>query len=139
MHLTYFSFLSGLVLYFPAPAPFYYSNHHLALFQSAVTPSLLHFQGIFVFLFYIVLNDQVKTYWKTKLCFGESKKSTTASSPTAPAAGKNTNNNANNNTTTTPTMKPDKETENIYENPAAGATEGDDIRPDSQPAHSAAS
>ena len=82
-----------------------------------------------------MLNDQVKTYWKSKLCFAESKKSTTASSPNAPAAGKN----ANNTNTTIPTAKPAKETENIYENPAAAATEGDDICPDTQPSHSAAS
>eukprot|EP00116_Pleurobrachia_bachei_P007272 sb/3467534/ len=41
-------------------------------------------QGTFVFLFYIVLNDQVKTHWMVKFGFAEAKKTTTSSSRSRP-------------------------------------------------------
>lgn len=43
------------------------------------TNEISSFQGCFVFLFYIVLNDQVKTHWLIKLGLREEKKSGTSS------------------------------------------------------------
>jgi len=70
-------------------------------------------QGIFVFLFYIVLNDQVKSHWLVKVGLQEEKRTTTSSS--AAAAGKSAATKA---TTVSASAAPNQ-TDNIYENAAA--------------------
>ncbi|KAL5265842.1 hypothetical protein ACHWQZ_G006505 [Mnemiopsis leidyi] len=72
-------------------------------------------QGMFVFLFYIVLNDQVKTHWLVKMGFQEEKKATTSSS----AAGKSTATKA----TTVSVSASQNQADNIYENAAASNEE----------------
>lgn len=70
---------------------------------------------MFVFLFYIVLNDQVKTHWLVKMGFQEEKKATTSSS----AAGKSTATKA----TTVSVSASQNQADNIYENAAASNEE----------------
>merc|ERR1712025_352660 len=69
-------------------------------------------QGIFVFLFYIVLNDQVKSHWLVKMGLQEEKKSTTSSS----AAGKTK-------ATAVSVSAAQNQADNIYENAAASNEE----------------
>ena len=71
-------------------------------------------QGIFVFLFYIVLNDQVKSHWLIKVGLQEEKRTTTSSSAAA-AAGKSAATKA----TTVSTSAAPNQADNIYENAAA--------------------
>lgn len=66
-------------------------------------------QGIFVFLFYIVLNDQVKTHWLVKVGLQEEKRTTTSSSA---AAGKSAA------TKVTAVSTSANQADNIYENAA---------------------
>merc|ERR1712013_802767 len=72
-------------------------------------------QGVFVFLFYIVLNDQVKTHWLVKMGLQEEKRSTTSSS----AAGKSTMGTK----ATAVSVSASPNADNIYENAAASNEE----------------
>jgi len=72
-------------------------------------------QGIFVFLFYIVLNDQVKSHWLVKMGLQEEKRTTTSSS----AAGKSAATKA----TAVSVSAAPNQADNIYENPAASNEE----------------
>merc|ERR1712013_321818 len=72
-------------------------------------------QGVFVFLFYIVLNDQVKTHWLVRMGLQEEKRSTTSSS----AAGKSTMGTK----ATAVSVSASPNADNIYENAAASNEE----------------
>merc|ERR1719171_35750 len=90
----------GIFMTIPEPNMQVFMQYVFILLNSA--------QGIFVFLFYVILNEQVTTHWLVKVGLKEEKKSSSSSaagkSTTMTNATKNKSENNNN-------------TDNIYENP----------------------